>query len=154
MAAGREQVAPTEDEVIRQLLVEIRLLEGSVRIIQSRHEVVQAALRETLIASSTLEGIKEKSKGTETLVPIGADSYVRAEILDSQKVIMGVGAGVSTEKKIEDSIAELKSREAELQKVRVSLQQQLSQTAARLEDDKARLNELLRKKAGENVEVV
>jgi len=154
MAAGKEQVAPTEDEVIRQLLVEIRLLEGSVRIIQSRHEVVQAALRETLIASSTLEGIRQKTKGTETLVPIGAESYVRAEILDSQKVIMGVGAGVSTEKKIEDSIAELKSRETELQKVRISLQQQLGQTAARLEDDKARLNELLRKKAGENVEVV
>jgi len=154
MATRREQVTPTDDEVIRQLLVEIRLLEGSARVIQSRYEVVQAALRETLIANSTLEGIKEKAKGTETLVPIGADSYVRAGISDSEKVIMGVGAGVSMEKKIDDSIAELKSREADLQKVKISLQQQLTQTVARLEDDRARLNELLRKKTGENMEVV
>jgi len=154
VAAKKEQVTPTEDEVIRQLLVEIRLLEGSARIIQSRYEVVQAALRETLVANSTLEGIKEKAKGTETLVPIGADSYVRAEISDCEKVIMGVGAGVCMERKIEDSIAELKSRQADLEKVRISLQQQLGQTVARLEADRAKLNELLRKKAGENVEVV
>jgi prefoldin alpha subunit len=107
-----------------------------------------------MIASSTLEGIKEKAKGTSTLVPIGADSYVRAEISDNEKVIMGVGAGVSMERKIDDSISELKSREADLQKVKISLQQQLAQTVARLEDDKSRLNELLRKKTGENVEVV
>jgi len=154
MAAKREQTTSTEDEAIRQFLVEIRLLEGSARIIQSRYEVVRAALSETLIASSTLEGIKGKAKGTETLVPIGADSYVRAEVSDCEKVIMGVGAGASMEKKIEDSIAELKSRQADLDKVRISLQQQLSQTVARLEDDRAKLNELLRKKAGENVEVV
>lgn len=140
--------------MIRQLLVEIRLLEGSVRIIQSRYEVVQAALRETLVANSTLEGIKDKPKGTETLVPIGGDSYIRTEISDSEKVIVGVGAGACMEKKIEDSISELKSRQADLEKVRISLQQQLGQTVTRLEDDRAKLNELLRRKAGENVEVV
>jgi len=129
-------------------------LEGSARIIQSRHDVVQAALRETLVASSTLDGIKEKAKGTETLVPIGGDSYIRAEISDSEKVIVGVGANVCMEKKIDDSIAELKNRQAELEKLRISLQQQLGQTVARLEDDRTKLNDLLRKKAGENVEVV
>ncbi len=88
------------------------------------------------------------------MIPIGADSYIRAGVSDCEKVIMGVGAGASMEKKIEDSIAELKSRQAELEKVRMSLQQQLSQTVARLEDDRGKLNELLKKKAGENVEVV
>jgi hypothetical protein len=37
MATGRQGVAPTDEDVIRQLLVEIRLLEGSLRIIQSRY---------------------------------------------------------------------------------------------------------------------
>jgi len=143
-----------EDEAIRQLLVEVRLLEGSARVLQSRYEMVQAALRETLITGSTLDGIKQKPRGTETLVPIGADSYIRASISDSEKVIMGIGAGVCMEKKIEDSIAELKNRQTDLEKVRVSIEQQLTQTLTRLESDRDRLNDLLRKKSGETVEVV
>lgn len=143
-----------EDEAIRQLLVEVRLLEGSARVLQSRYEVVQAALRETLITGSTLDGIKQKPRGTETLVPIGADSYIRASISDSEKVIMGIGAGVCMEKKIEDSITELKNRQTDLEKVRVSIEQQLTQTLTRLESDRDRLNDLLRKKSGETVEVV
>jgi prefoldin alpha subunit len=134
--------------------VEIRLLEGSARILQSRYEVIHAALSETLISSTTLEGINHKLKGTETLVPIGSDSYVKAEISDSEKVIMGIGAGVCMEKKIEDSIAELKSRQAELEKTKASVEQQLGQILTQLENDRGRLNDLLRRKSGENVEVV
>ena len=134
--------------------MEIRLLEGSTRILQSRYEVIQAALREMLIADSTLEGVRQKPKGTETLVPIGADSYIRAEISDSEKVIMGIGAGVCMEKTIEDSINELKSRQTELEKASTSVEQQLTQTVARLESDRERLNDFLRKRSGANAEVV
>lgn len=134
--------------------MEVRLLEGSVRILQSRYEVVQAALRETLITNSTLEGIKQKPKGTETLVPIGADSYILATVSDSERIIMGIGAGVCMEKKIEDSITELKNRQTDLEKVKISVEQQLTQTMTRLESDRDRLNDLLKKKSGETAEVV
>jgi prefoldin alpha subunit len=134
--------------------MEIRLLEGSARVLQSRYEVIQAALREVLISNSTLEGVSHRPKGTETLVPIGGDSYVKAEISDSEQVIMGIGAGVCMEKKIEDSIAELKERQTELEKTRVSVEQQLGQILTQLENDRGRLNDFLRKKSGENVEVV
>ncbi len=144
----------TEDEAIRQLIVEIRLLEGSARVLQSRYEVIQAALRDVLVANSTLEGINKKPKGTETLVPIGADSYVRAEISDSEKVIVGIGAEVCMEKTIDESITELKNRQTELEKTRTSIEQQLGQILTRLENDRGRLNDLLKKKSGENVEVV
>lgn len=132
---------------MRQLLVEIRLLEGSARIYQSRLEVVQTALSEAIVANSTLEGIKGK-EGVEALLPIGADSFIRADIQNSNKIIMGIGAGVCMEKDIEVCIEDLKSRRAEFEKVNVSLQQQLGQTLARLEQDRNLLGELLQKGAG------
>ena len=116
--------------------------------------MIQAALRDVLVANSTLEGINRKPKGTETLVPIGADSYMRAEISDSEKVVMGIGAEVCMEKTIDESLAELRNRQAELEKTRTSIEQQLGQILGRLENDRGRLNDLLRKKSGENVEVV
>jgi len=143
-----------EDEEIRRLLVELRLLEGTARTLQARLEVVDTALSEILIANSTLEGIKNKPKGTEALVPVGAGSFVRVELADSEKIVMGVGAGVSIEKSVNDSIESLKSRQNDLEKLRMSLQGQLTQVASRIEDERRRLNDLVKERGGETVEVV
>jgi len=143
-----------EDEEIRRLLVELRLLEGTARTLQARLEVVDTALSEILIANSTLEGIKNKPKGTEALVPVGAGSFIQVELADSEKIVMGVGAGVSIEKPVNDSIESLKSRQNDLEKLRMSLQQQLTQVASRIEDERRRLNDLVKERGGETVEVV
>lgn len=143
-----------EDEEIRRMLVELRLLEGSARTLQSRLEVVDTALSEILIASSTLEGIKNKPKGTEALVPVGAGSFIRVELADSEKIVMGVGAGVSLEKSVNDSVESLKNRQDDLERLRTSLQEQLSQIASRIEDERRTLSDLVKKRGGETVEVV
>jgi len=143
-----------EDEEIRRMLVELRLLEGSARTLESRLAVVDTALSEILIASSTLEGIKNKPKGTEALVPVGAGSFIRVELADSEKIVMGVGAGVSLEKSVNDSIESLKNRQDDLEKLRTSLQQQLSQIASTIEDERRTLSDLVKKRGGETVEVV
>jgi len=143
-----------EDEEIRQMLVELRLLEGSARTLESRLAVVDTALSEILIANSTLEGIKNKPKGTEALVPVGAGSFIRVELADSEKIVMGVGAGVSLEKSVNDSIESLKNRQGDLEKLRMSLQGQLSQIASRIEDERRTLSDLVKKRGGETVEVV
>jgi len=144
----------TEDEEIRRMLVELRLLEGSARTLESRLAVVDTALSEILIANSTLEGIKNKLKGTEALVPVGAGSFIRVELADSEKIVMGVGAGVSLEKSVSDSIESLKNRQGDFEKLRMSLQQQLSQIALRIEDERRTLSDLVKKRGGETLEVV
>jgi len=146
MAANTKEM--DREETVRQLLVEIRMLEGSIRVYQSRLEVIQAALTEALMANSTLEGIKGKNKGTEILLPIGADSFVHGEIQDSGKIIMGIGAGVCMEKDIETCIENLKNRSTEFEKLSTSLRQQLNQTFTRLEQDRAVVGQLLQRDAG------
>ncbi len=142
------------DQSIRELLVEQRLLEGSVRIVQTRLDIVNASLTDIYVANQTLEGIKGKPKGSETLVPIGGGSFIKAELADTEKIIMGVGAGVAVEKSVDDSIFELKSRQAELERVRTSLQNQLTQVASKIEAGRSKLSELVRKKGGETIEVI
>jgi prefoldin alpha subunit len=136
----------TDEEAIRRLVVELRLLEGSIKVNQSRLDIIEAALNDILMASNTLEGVKNQQKGAEALIPVGAGSFIRAELSDVEKIIMGVGAGVCVERTVDNSLNELKSRFAELEKVRVSLQQQLAQALSKLEDGRRRLSELLRKK--------
>ncbi|MFQ6076396.1 MAG: prefoldin subunit alpha, partial [Candidatus Bathyarchaeia archaeon] len=81
-----------EEQELRRLLVELQILEGTVGSLQSRIGLVEAALRELSMTSSTLEGLKEEEKGSRILVPIGGGSYVRASVEDSEKIVFGIGA--------------------------------------------------------------
>ncbi len=156
MAATKRQMAQAQnlDEQMRQALVEIRFLESSARVLQSRLDIVTAALSETLTAIQTLEGTKGKASNTETLIPIGSGSFVKAKLSDAQNIIIGVGAGVCIEKTIEDSMKDLRVRSSELERARVNVTQQLNQILNQTEDYRAHLNGLVRKKGGGTVEIV
>lgn len=136
----------SEDDIIRQLATEIRILEGSVTALQSRLDIVRAAIGETTLAHDTLEGLKRLQNGDSVLIPVGAGSYVQMTIADSKKLIMGIGAGAAIEKNVENSVEELKSRLQELDKARTAIQQQLDQTLGRYQQDRDALEDLLRKR--------
>ena len=136
-----------EEDVVRQLAAEIRILEGSIGVLQSRLDIVRAAINEVTLAFNTLDGMKSVKEGEATLVPVGAGSYVRMQVADSKKLIMGVGAGVAMEKDIETSVEDLKARLQELDKARTSIQQQLDQTATRYQQDREALEDLLRQQS-------
>ena len=132
-----------QDELISQLAAEIRILEGSVATLQSRLNIVRAAINEVNLAHATLEGLTKLQDGDDALVPVGAGSYIRMKIADSKKLVMGIGAGTAMEKDAASSIDELKSRILDLDKASSSIQQQLDQVLARYDQDREALNQLL-----------
>jgi prefoldin alpha subunit len=135
-----------EEDIVRQLATEIRILEGSATSLQSRLDIVRAAINEVTLAHNTLEGMQQMHDGDETLVPVGAGSYVRMKISDSKKLIMGIGAGAAMERDVAGSVVELKARLQEMDKARTSIQQQLDQTLARYQQDRDALEDLLRQR--------
>lgn len=134
-----------EEDIVRQLAAEIRVLEGSISVLQSRFDIVRAAISEVTLAHNTLDGVKKLNDGESTLVPVGAGSYIRMQLADSKKLIMGIGAGVAVEKDVESSVTELKTRLEELEKARTAIQQQLEQTASRYQQDRDALEDILRR---------
>src|SRR5437660_12827571 len=139
---------------MRQMQVVIQYLANAALDLRSRMEIVTAALSQTLTAISTLEGTRGKSVDTETLLPIGSGSFVKAKLADSQNIIIGVGAGVCIEKPLEDSMKDLRLRSSELEKARVNVTQQLSQVLNQVEDYRAHLSDMSRKRGGGSVEIV
>jgi len=90
-----------------------------------------------------LDGIEKEKENAELLVPIGGNSYVKAKITDTNKVIVGVGAGVSVEKTLLEAKTALKERLDELEKTMNSAQQQFTQVAERINSGRTRLETLL-----------
>src|SRR2546426_10924431 len=155
MASSKKQMAAPRnlDEEMRQLLVEIRMLEGSARVLSSRLDIVTGALSETQTAKQTLEGTKESRKDVEMLIPIGSSSFVKAKLEDPHHIIIGVGAGVCLEKTVEDSIKDFNMRATDLDKARINATQKLNQILNQTEEYQARLEDPSRRKSGGPVEM-
>jgi prefoldin alpha subunit len=150
----QSEKVPTDDEDFQKSLMQLRVFEGSARALQARLEIVNAALNEFSLASTTLEGVKTQKNDEDALIPVGGGSYVRVKLSDISKIVMGVGAGVAVEKPIQDSINEIKERIADLDKARTSLQEQLNQALMRIEANRETLGDLVKKHGGESLTVI
>jgi prefoldin alpha subunit len=150
----QSEKVPPDDEDFQKSLMQLRVFEGSARALQARLEIVNAALNEFSLASTTLEGVKTQKSDEDALIPVGGGSYVRVKLSDISKIVMGVGAGVVVEKPIQDSINEIKERIADFDKARTSLQEQLNQALYRIEENREKLGELVKKHGGESLTVI
>jgi prefoldin alpha subunit len=132
-----------EEQELRQLSVEMRLLEQAAETMQQRLSMLNAAITDLSYASITLEGVEKEKENSDLLVPIGGGSYVKMKLANPDKVVVGLGSGVSVEKPLAEAKTMLKERLDELQKSAVAAQQQFSQIADRINVGRNRLETLL-----------
>ena len=95
------------EEELRRLSMEMRYLEQTAEALQQRISMVNAAITDISYANMTLDGIEAEKENAELLVPIGGSSYVKVKLADSNKVIIGLGSGVSIEKTLMEAKATL-----------------------------------------------
>ena len=132
-----------EEEELRKLSVEMRFLEQTAETLQQRIGMVNAALTDLTYASMTLEGMEAEKENAELLVPIGGSSYIKVKLACFDKVVVGMGAGVSIEKTLPEAKAIVKERLEELEKTMRSAQQQFVQVAQRINAGRSRVESLL-----------
>jgi prefoldin alpha subunit len=137
--AGRSK----EEEELRKLSVQLRFLEQTAETLQSRISMLNAAMTDLTYANMTLDGVEKEKKNAEILVPIGGSSYVQVKLANPDKVIVGLGAGVSAEKSLPEAKALLKERLDELEKSMQAAQLQFVQVAERINADRNRVESLL-----------
>ena len=144
-----------EEEELNRLSVEMRFLEQTAETLQQRIGMINAAITDLTYANMTLEGIEKEKDDAELLVPIGSSSYIKVKLANADKVVVGMGAGVSVEKTLPEAKAIVKERLDELQKTMNSAQQQFAQVVQRINAGRSQLQNLLARvrqgKAQQNV---
>ena len=137
------------EEQLRRTSVELRLLEQTAEALQSRINMVNAVITDLVYAGMALEGLEKEKENSELLVPIGGNSYIKAKLDNPDKVVIGMGAGVSVEKTLQEAKEMVKNRQENLGKTRMSLQQQLAQVAERISEGREKFENLVAEMRGE-----
>jgi prefoldin alpha subunit len=133
------------EEELNRLSVEMRFLEQTAETLQQRIGMINAAITDLSYANMTLEGMEQEKDNAELLVPIGGSSYIKVKLASNDRVIVGMGAGVSVEKTLPEAKAIVKERLDELEKTMMSAQQQFAQVAQRINAGRSQLQSLLAK---------
>jgi len=144
-----------DEEELRRMSVELRYYEQTAEALQSRLNMVNAVITDLTYAGMTLTSLENEKEGSELLVPVGGNSYVKARLASPDKLIVGMGAGVSVEKTLLESKEILKKRHEELEKTRMSMQQQFVQVVDKTRELRAqiesRVNKMREEAPPENV---
>jgi prefoldin alpha subunit len=144
-----KRLASKNEEEIRKLTVELRYLEQTAETLQSRLNMLNAVMTDLTYASIALESLEKKEENSELLVPIGGSSYIGARLDKPDKIIVGIGAGVSVEKTRQEAKDIIKKRLEDLEKARTATQQQFVQIADRINIDRERFEALAATLKGE-----
>jgi prefoldin alpha subunit len=138
----KPRLASKNEEEIRKISVELRLLEQTAEALQSRLSMLNAVTQDLTYANMTLESLEKEKENSELLVPIGGTSYIRAKLDNPDNIIVGIGAGVSVEKTRQEAKDIIKKRLEDLEKARTSTQQQFVQVAGKINEDREKFEEL------------
>jgi len=131
-------LANSNDEELRKLSVELRMLEQTAETLQSRLSMINAVATDLTYANMALENLDKEKENAELLVPIGGASYIKAKLDNPDKIIVGLGAGVSAEKTRQETKEIVKKRLEDLRKNQHAVQQQFVQIAERINLDRER----------------
>lgn len=141
--------AQDREDQLRRIVVELRLMQGTAETLQQRLQLLTTALADLRLAEGSMKDLKDVEAGTPILVPVGGGTFVNAQLGDIGRVIMGIGADVSVEMRLEDALENVSGRVEEVERAQLSVQQQLSQILAQMEAHEDAFNRLSAELQGE-----
>ena len=133
-----------KQQELKRILVEMENYRRRLEAISGQSKLVEGSIQELNSTINALNSLKESNPGTEILVPLGSDSFIRAELKDTERVITGIGGGVSVENRIEDAKKFLEKRREKMNRDMEKLQKTATETNRRLVELNSRYETLIR----------
>jgi len=72
--------------------------------------IINASINEHAIARETVKRYRDIEQGSETLIPVGGNVYIKGEVSADKNLIIGIGGKYMMEKSIDECIEILNSR--------------------------------------------
>ncbi|MCX6651680.1 MAG: prefoldin subunit alpha [Methanomassiliicoccales archaeon] len=98
------------EQEMSQAMATMDTYKAQMEAMNEQGQLLQMSLEDASRAHDTLEALAKGKPGDELLMPVGGSSYVYAIIARSDRVLVGVGTGVTVEKPVEEAVTIIKAR--------------------------------------------
>lgn len=105
-----------DQQKFNQLLNEINVYKQQGDLIQQQIELVRASIAEVDALTNTLDDLEGKDS-VEAFVPVGAGSFIKGELKNTDEVIVSIGSGIAVKKMLTEQEKLLQDRKKILKTV-------------------------------------
>ena len=133
---------------LEALVNELNTYQGQAEVLQQQIDTLNATITELQVAMDTLETVKGEDN-KETLVPIGAGSFLITELKNTEEVIIGLGAGVAVKKTVDDAKESIAEQKKELEELKNKMASDLQKITEYIMQKSPEAEELMQKVEGE-----
>jgi prefoldin alpha subunit len=120
------------EQEVRVILGQLQQSEAEARAYEQQMEIVSFTISEIENAVVAVEALSKPDIGKETLIPIGANSFVYGSIPQTNRVIIGLGANVSAEVDVTDAVSYLTERKKKLTEMQGQFAARLNQIGSQI----------------------
>lgn len=82
------------NEELQKKAVEFEMLQGNLRMIQEKGNLIARKLEELTVTKAAIEELA-KTKAGKAFIPIGTGNFVEGTISETDKILIGVGSEVA-----------------------------------------------------------
>ncbi|AEH07351.1 prefoldin subunit alpha [Methanothermococcus okinawensis] len=118
------------NEEIQKQFYELELYNQQVKKLQDELGKIEIMKMELMKSIESMNGLKESK---EILIPLGGGAFVKAEVIDSENIIVGAGADVFLEKNIDEVVEDFKKSSEELTNAETMIKEQIEKTVKFME---------------------
>ena len=124
----------------QEIYVEFQVLSNSIQQLEKQSAALENHLLELMVTKQSLHDMENVKPGTEILVPLSAGIYARADIRESDKLIVNVGSNIALSKNLDSTKKIIEDQIGEVKKLQENLSQELGMSTAKAAELEEELN--------------
>lgn len=131
----------TKEEEITKNLSLIEYYKEQINALDLQSQYLQAAYADYYKAKMTIEQLHKAKDESDILIPLGGGNFINGSIKDVSKVLVDIGAGLVTEKTVDDALKKIDERIKNLQEK----QEKILSTVQKLQEESTEISQKTQK---------
>jgi prefoldin alpha subunit len=110
---------------LQEIIIQLQEYQGRAEAYQRQLALIDVSLGEHEGVIKTLKEVDEIKTSGDIMIPIGAGTFMHATITEADRVLVGLGAGISAEKSVNEAKDAMMERKTQLSKIHERLSKNL-----------------------------
>jgi prefoldin alpha subunit len=135
---------PVTEQQVQEDLMRLDAYRNQLNALLQQHQILAASRQEHVRARESLEGVDRAAAGTELLLPLGGETFVRGSVDTKSPVLVGVGSGIVVEMERPKVVELLAERLVRIEQALRDLEGQMGNLDERIQALSQRLDSIAR----------